>query len=273
MFTPIGTSVPPIGLRPLQQTQQSLADSMQRLATGSAINAASDNPAGLMAGINLEAALRVLDAESRSIQRESSILATKDGALAPVGEMLSDLKGLAVQAANSGAMSDEEREALDLQAASIVRAIEYTTGASTFAGESLFEGRFSDDVGSVSVEEGSETTEYTLADVGRGLSLSGDAELISQIADQAIGDVATMRGEIGATIANELEPRARAIDTEFVNTASARSLIMDTNYASETASLVRLSALADASRASLVIGGRMSTAVLDLLSVTNRQQQ
>jgi len=158
-------------------------------------------------------------------------------------------------------MSDAEREALDIEAASIVRAIEHTTNAASFAGEKLFDSSISGDVGNVSVEDGGETSNYTLADVGRGLSLSADAALIDQIASQAAGDLATMRGEIGASIAYDLEPRARAIETEATNLSAARSIIMDTDYAGESAAHNRLSVLADAARASLVIANAQPNSV------------
>jgi flagellin len=265
MVTPVSTSAPPIGLGPLQQAQQLRADSMQRLATGNAINRAKDDPSGLMAGINLDAALRTLDAETRSLERETSVQATRDGALSSAGEMLADLKGLAVQAANTGAMSDAEREALDIEAASIVRAIEHTTDSASFAGEKLFDGSVADELGGVAVDENGGTNNYNLADVGRGLSLSGDAALIAQIADRAVGDLATMRGEIGAKVANGLGPRSRAIDAEATNLAEARSIIMDTDYASESASLSRSMLLSDSSLASLLIDNASSANVLNLL--------
>ncbi|MDQ7012321.1 MAG: flagellin [Planctomycetota bacterium] len=246
MITPIATqsAAVPIGLRSLEQNQQALGKSMERLSTGNAINSAKDDPAKLMAGINLDAALRTLDAESRAIQRESSVLSTKDAALGAAGEMIADLKGLAVQAANTGAMSDAEREALDIEAASIVRALDLTTSSASFAGEKLFDGSVADDLGSG--EEGG--GDYSLADIGNGLSLSSDAELIARIADRAVSDLATMRGEIGATIANDLSHRANAIDTEMTNLADARSQIMDTDFAKETAALTRAEMLSEASR-------------------------
>lgn len=246
MITPIAaqTSAFPVALRSLEQNQQALGKSMERLATGNAINAAADDPAKLMAGINLDAALRSLDAESRAVQRESSVLSTKDAALGAAGEMIADLKGLAVQAANTGAISDAEREALDIEASSIVRALDLTTSSASFAGEKLFNGSLADDLGGGAEGGG----DYSLADVGNGLSLSSDAELIAKIADRAVSEVATMRGEIGATIANDLRHRANAIDTEMTNLADARSMIMDTDYAREAATLNRADLLTQASR-------------------------
>lgn len=254
------------GLAPLRENERMMDRSMQRLATGKKINSAKDDPSGLITSEQLKAAIRMLDAESRALGRESSYLATKDGSLSSTGDMLVELRGLAVEAANTGAMSDAEREALDIEAASIVQAIQHTTGSAVFAGERVFEGSLTSELGGVEVTEGGETTRYTLADVGRGLSLLDDAALIEQIAAQAVSDLATMRGEIGAKIANEIEPRTRAINTEMINLSKAKSMIVDTDYAAETAALVRADLLTQASRFLVSHDSRNSSMALDLLA-------
>ena len=268
MFMPLGLPKPNMfaGLQPLRENERLMDRAMQRLATGKMINSGKDDPAGLITGEQLKAAIRALDAESRVLEREANYLATKDGSLAATGDMLVELRGLAVEAANTGAMSDAEREALDIEAASIVRAIEHTTGAAVFAGEKVFEGSLTSELGGVEVEEGGETTSYSLADVGRGVSLLEDAALVEQIAAQAVSDLATMRGEIGATIANEIEPRSRSINTEMINLTKAKSMIVDTDYAAETAALVRADLLTQASRFLLSLDSRNSSMALDLLS-------
>ena len=267
MFTPIGLPKPNLfdGLRPLRENERMLDRTMHRLATGKAINTGKDNPAGLIAGLHLDAALRALDSESRALQREASYLATKDGALAAAGDMLGELKGLSVQAADE-TLSDAERRALEIESASIVRAIEHTTGAATFAGEKLFDKPITGELGAMEVEEGGEMVERDLADVGRDLNVSDDPALVGQIADQAAGDLATMRGEIGARIANELVPRSRSIDTEMIRLSQARSMIVDADYALETAALMRAETLAQASRYLVALDARNTGLALDLLA-------
>ncbi len=266
MMSPLGLPKPNMfaGLRPLRENESMLQRSMERLATGRMINSGRDDPAGLIAGVHLDAAIRALDAESRAIQREASYLATKDGALSAAADMAAELEGLTVQAADS-TLSDAERDALEIEAASIVRAIEHTTGAASFAGEKLFDAPLTGEIGALEIEESGETTSYTLADVGRGLSLRDDAETIGQIAGLASSDIATQRGEIGARIANELQPRSRAIDTEMIRLAQAHSVIVDADYARETASLMRAEVLAKASRYLVALESRNTGLALDLL--------
>lgn len=267
MLSPLGLPKPNLfaGLRPLRENETMRDRTMQRLATGKMINAGRDDPAGLIRGLQLDAAIRALDAESRNIQREAGSLATKDGALAAASDMAGELKGLAIQAADS-TLSDAERRALDIEAASIVRAVEHTTGAASFAGEKIFDTPITGEVGATDNPEGGQPVSYTLADVGRAFNLSDNPELAGQIADRAVGDLATMRGEIGATIANDLQPRSRAIDTEMINLAQAHSVIVDTDYAAQTAALMRADLLTQASRYLVALESRNTGLALDLLS-------
>lgn len=267
MLSPLGLPKPNIfaGLRPLRENESMLERSMQRLATGRMINAGRDDPAGLIAGLHLDAAARALDAESRAIQREAAYLATEDGALGAAADMVGELEGLAVQAADS-TLTDAEREALQIEGASIVRAVEHTTGAASFGGEKVFDTPLTGEIGVVQAEEGGQSTGYTLADVGRTLNLRENAGVVGEIARRAAADIAVRRAEIGARISNELAPRSRTLDTEMVRLTQARSLIIDTDYAREASALVRASVLTDASRYLVALNARNAGLAFDLLS-------
>jgi flagellin len=270
MLSPLGQPGRDVftGLTPLRQHERMADRSMRRLATGRAINSGSDDPAGLIAGVHLDAAIRALDAESRSLQRRADVLATKDGALAAASDMTAELKAIAVEAASSSTLSDAEKHALEVEAASIVRAIEHTTGSATFAGEKLFDSSLATELGAtegVDPDSGDPAT-YTLADVGRTLDLFDDPAMIASIADAAVSDLAVIRAEIGAEVAIDIEPRTHALGVEMVNLSSAHSLIVDTDYARETAALMRTQTLAQASRFLLALDGRNSTLALNLLA-------
>lgn len=266
MVSPLG--LPPrnifAGLAPLRENERMLDRTMQRLATGKAVNAGRDDPAGLVAGLHLDAAIRALDAESRSLQRRADLLATRDGTLAAASDMAAELGALAVEAASSSTLTDAEKRALDIEAASIVRAIEHTTGSATFAGEKLFERPLTADVGATEIAPGGAT--HTLADVGRSLDLSADPALVERIASRAVADLATRRAEIGAEIAVDIGPRSRALDAEITNLARAHSLIIDADYARETAALSRAEALTAASRFLLALDARNSALAANLVA-------
>jgi len=255
------------GIMPLRENERTADRTMRRLATGRSITSGSDDPAGLIAGLRLDSVIRALDAESKSLQRRADVLATKDGALAAAGDMAGELRAIAVEAAGSSTLSDAERQALEVEAASIVRAIEHTAGGASFAGERLFDSSLTAELGETeAMDPGSgEMAGYTLADVGRSLALFDDPALVESIADAAASELAVMRGRIGAEVANEIEPRSRAIDAELRSLSQAHSLIVDADFARETAQLIRSETLAQASRSLLALDGRNAALAVDLL--------
>lgn len=116
----------PLGLpllRSLSAATESVNRSFERLATGGRINRASDDPSGLVASENLGAQSTTIRAENRRRERESIVLGAQEGALSAVSDMLIDLDAIVVQAANRGAVSSDEREALQVQANAIVDAL------------------------------------------------------------------------------------------------------------------------------------------------------
>jgi flagellin len=129
------------GLFQLGRVGAALNTSLTRLSTGLAINRGSDNPAGLIASEMLLSNLRGLEAATRNVERADMVLSTADGALGEVGGLLRDLDGLVVQAANTGAMSDGERRALQVQADSILQAVGRIAGTSSFGGQRLLGGQ------------------------------------------------------------------------------------------------------------------------------------
>lgn len=268
MLRPLGIPGPNVsaGLRPLRENERMLDRTMQRLADGRLLAGAADDPAGLLAGLHIDAAIRALEAESRALQRRADVLAAKDGALAAATELTAELRALALRAASADTVPDAEKQALEIEAASIVLAIEHTTGAVTFGGEKLFNSTLTPALGETEgLDPSGEPATYTLADVGRSTGLFDDPALVEAVAEQATADLAAMRAEIGAEISSDIEPRSRATEAALVNLAKAHSLIVDTDYTRESAPLVRSEALANASRFLLALDRRNATLAHTLL--------
>lgn len=161
-MTRIAVNIPALtGARNLSLIGRSLNRSLEKLSTGLAINRGADNPAGLIASENLRAQLSSLDAASRNVERAGAVVAVADQGLSEVSNLLVDLRGLAVRAANTGALSPAERDAIQLQADSILQSIDRVAGSTSFAGLSLLDGGqsfrvtgTSDDFESVEVHQG-----------------------------------------------------------------------------------------------------------------------
>lgn len=126
--------------RSLQKSNTSLTNTLTRLSTGLRINRGADDPAGLIASENLRSEISGINQAIDNSQRASNVIATAEGALAEVNNMLLNIKSLIIEAANSGAMSQEEIAANQLQIDSAVESITRISNTTTFAGLRLLDG-------------------------------------------------------------------------------------------------------------------------------------
>ena len=107
----------------LNKTNSDLQTSLTRLSTGLRINSGKDDPAGLIASEALRSDITSLNKAISNTNRASQIIATADSALGQVSSLLNDVRGLVVEAANRGALSDDEIAANQLQVDSSLEAI------------------------------------------------------------------------------------------------------------------------------------------------------
>ncbi|MEM6749209.1 MAG: flagellin [Planctomycetota bacterium] len=124
----------------LARTNADLSTRLERLATGLQINRGADNPAGLIVSERLRTEIAGIGQSIDNIERASNVIATTEGALAEINKLLVDIKGLAVEAANTGAFSQEEIEANQLQIDSAIESITRIANTTSFAGLKLLNG-------------------------------------------------------------------------------------------------------------------------------------
>lgn len=124
----------------LARSNSQLQTALNRLSTGLRINSGKDDPAGLIGSENLR---RDITATRRAIgnsERAGHMIATADSALGQVSNLLNDIRGLIVEAANSGVLSTEQIAANQLQVDSSLEAIDRIAKTTTFQGRSLLDG-------------------------------------------------------------------------------------------------------------------------------------
>lgn len=124
----------------LSRTNKDLNVSLERLSTGLAINRGADNPAGLIISERLRNEISGIGKAVDNIERASNVLATTEAALAEVSNLLTSIKGLAIEAANTGAFSSEEIEANQLQIDSAIESITRISNTASFGGLKLLNG-------------------------------------------------------------------------------------------------------------------------------------
>lgn len=137
----INSNIPALIARSnLNRANDDLTTRLQRLSTGLRINRGADDPAGLIVSERLRSEISGLNQAIDNSQRASSVIATTEGSLAEVSDLLNSIKGLVVQAANTGGISDEERKANQLQINSAIESITRISNSASFGGLKLLNG-------------------------------------------------------------------------------------------------------------------------------------
>lgn len=255
---------------------RSVERSMERIATGKRINRASDDPAGSMAVDQFNADLASLNKKLDANRFDQKYAAARDGGNAAISDLLIELRGHIVTAANTGAMSDTERNAIQDQVNSIVDAIDFVSNTYTFNGQRVFGTALASTLGSATemVEQQdpndptrkilvSKSTSLVSLKSGGALNMvNGDLEKAQQAIDSAIGQNSSERASIGAK-AKDLESQERLLQQQIEGVTGAKSEIEDTDYASEVSNLVKNQVLQQAA------AFMMQTAMQQMKQITN----
>jgi len=137
----INTNVPSlIAQNNLNRSSADLSTRLQRLATGLRINRGADDPAGLIVSERLRSEIKGIGQAIDNSERASSVIATTEGYLAEVADLLNSIKSLVVNSANTGGISEEEIEANQLEIDSAIESITRISNTASFAGLQLLNG-------------------------------------------------------------------------------------------------------------------------------------
>jgi flagellin len=126
--------------RQLGRSHERLLVSLERLSSGLRINRGADDPAGLIVSQNLRSEIEGVRQAVANSQRASNVIATTEGALNEVASLLTDIQGKILEAANVGAVSDDEIKANQMQVDSAIESITRIANTTTFAGRKLLNG-------------------------------------------------------------------------------------------------------------------------------------
>ena len=140
-MTRINTNVSSLNAqKTLSRSNVALQESLTRLSTGLRINKGKDDPAGLIASEVLRADIVSVERAITNSNRANQMIATADSALGQVSSLLNDIRGLISEGANTGAMSDEQIAANQLQIDSSLEAIDRISQVTQFQGRRLLDG-------------------------------------------------------------------------------------------------------------------------------------
>jgi flagellin len=128
--------------RNLSATNVTLGKSLEKLSSGFRINRAADDAAGLVISQGLRAQIGGLTQATRNAQDGISVVQTAEGALNEVHTMLTRMRDLSVQAANTGANDSAARAAAQQEVAALRTEIDRISSSTRFGGTALLDGSY-----------------------------------------------------------------------------------------------------------------------------------
>ena len=260
-------------------SQMPLSTAMQRLSSGLRVNTAKDDAAGLAIAERMNAQVRGMNVAIRNANDGISMAQTAEGALSKVGDALQRMRELAVQARN-GTNSDSDKNSLNKEFAELQKEITRVLGGTAFNGKNILgadgtsftfqvgANTSTDDVIEVEFENLTSNADITAvtvttATIGSTADASAIASVIDDI-DVALDTVNDKRATFGAT-QSRFEAVIANLQVSVENQSSARSRIMDADFAVETANLSRAQILQQAGNAMIAQANQLPQAVLALL--------
>src|SRR5690554_759091 len=127
--------------RNLSGSTNALSTSLERLSSGSRINSAKDDAAGLQISNRLTSQINGLNVAVKNANDGISIAQTAEGALQESTNILQRMRDLALQAAN-GSNGQTERDALNSEVTQLKKELDRISNTTAFGGEKLLDGSF-----------------------------------------------------------------------------------------------------------------------------------
>jgi flagellin len=235
--------------RNLRGTNLDMRKAMERLSSGSRINRAGDDAAGLAISENLKAQIRGYNMAMRNSEDGISLVQVAEGGLNETSNILSRLRELGIQAA-SDTIGTAERGFLDVEYQSLLNEIERVSQATEFNNTKLLNGTTPAMDLQVGIRNipGVDRITFDASKSNATVSALGLLELnvrdkvqaqssLQQI-DQAIQKVAAVRADYGA-LQNRLQATINNLGVSVENLSAANSRIRDADMAVETAEMTR----------------------------------
>ena len=247
------------------------AKSIEKLSSGSRINRAGDDAAGLAISEKMRSQIRGLSQASRNSQDGVSMIQTAEGALNETHDIMQRMRELAVQSSNdTNVLAD--RTALDSEYKALVLEVDRISTDTEFNTQKLWSGATT----AVDFQVGANVAQkitFTFSQANAATlmgAVAGDLldKANSQTAlaaiDVGIAAVSTLRSNLGAT-QNRLEHTIKNLDTGAENLQAAESRIRDVDMAKEMMEFTKNNILSQAAQSMLAQANQAPQGVLQLL--------
>lgn len=262
--------------RSLGATKHELDKHLNRLSSGSRINSAGDDAAGLAISENLRAQIRGLKQAKRNAQDGISLIQVSEGGLNEVSNILVRLRELSIQSA-SDTIGDRERSFTDREFQALKSEMDRIAGATQFNGTPLLNGQagiFEIQVGTgnnplndrVTYDgQGADVTLTSLGMIGESVATKQGAQLSLGVIDNALNHVNQVRADLGA-MQNRLQSTINNLGINEENLAAANSRVRDADLAEEVSEMTKHNILMQSGISVLAQANNSLQSTLKLLS-------
>ena len=259
----------------LNSTQSNLSHTLAKISGGLRVTKAADDAAGSAVASNLNTVARSGKQAMRNANDGISIIQTAESATYEVLNILDRMRELAVQS-SSETLDNSERSYINDEFEQLSDEIERIAQATEFNDLRLADGTHTTLSVRVGVTSGTESQlDITLGDLSVttlgvdtttvDLTTATTAQSAIDDIDDAIDSVNSVRADYGA-VQNRIDSSIANMTTYVESLTAAKSQIMDTDYASETAEMTRLQVMQQAGVAALAQARTINQSVISLLS-------
>ena len=291
--------------RNLLMNDRALSKSLERLASGQKINRAADDPAALVISEHMRAQVSGMEQAIRNNEVAISLVQTAEGSMNEISSILVSLRQRAISAANVGASDQDMIDANQAEIENALASIDRVVSTTQFGHYRLLDGTnaaktVTNEDGSISTQEGlrfhvgpnaehmasTSIRDMSTSQLGRAIVPEGEmpnksnfmsladidvrneqgAQDALAIIDQALTEVASVRGELGAFQKHTLESNLTSLQVAVENMTAAESTIRDTDMAQELATFTRNQIMTQSATAQLAQANAMPQHVLRLLN-------
>lgn len=262
-------------MRNLYTNDRNINSNFEKMASGSRINKAADDAAGLAISENLKAQIRSASQASRNANDGVSLVQTAEGGLNELGNIIIRMRELGIQAA-SDTISDTERGFINTEVQQLKSEMQRISDSTKWGQTKLLDGstpQFDFQVGlHNSVESdrisfdssGNVATLDALGVDGVDFSSKEGAAGALEVLDGAQVEVNRIRSNLGA-LQNRLVSTITNLGIQQETLSAANSRIRDADMAEVTADLTKNQILMQANTATLSQTNQKNTLALKLL--------
>ncbi|MFP5518466.1 MAG: flagellin [Bdellovibrionia bacterium] len=261
--------------RNLIGSQRAINDSMAKLASGSRINKAADDAAGLAISEGLRAQIRSAAQAQRNANDGISLVQTAEGGLNEIANIVVRLRELGIQA-SSDTVGDVERGMLNKEVNQLKEEMQRIASVTTWGTTKLLDGSFPqfdfqvglynsdiEDRISFNAAENVATIDALGLDGIDYSSKTGAQESLALL-DDAQTSVNSMRANLGA-LQNRLTSTVDNLGVAQENLSAANSRIRDTDVAQASSEMTRNNILLQAGTSTLAQANQINQLAMKLI--------